>query len=247
MKVLATYSIKGGVGKTTSAVNLAFEAARAGGRVLVWDLDPQAAATYILRAKPRLKGGADKLVGKKGDLDSHIRSTDFESINVVAADFSMRNLDVKLDDVRKPVERFAELLAPLTDLYDIALLDCAPSISIASESVFGAADALLVPTIPTPLSERTLVQLTEFLADWDAAPMVLPFISMLDRRRKLQRDIAAHLHADWPDLLPTEIPSASTIERMSTDRAPVGGRAPGSPAAEAYRRLWADISARLWP
>ena len=158
MKVLATYSIKGGVGKTTSAVNLAYEAAHAGARVIVWDLDPQAAATYFLRAKPRLKGGAAELVGKQGELERHIRSTEFESINVIAADFSMRNLDVRLDDLKKPVERFAALLEPIADEYDVALLDCAPSISVASESVFGAADALLVPTIPTPLSERTLVR-----------------------------------------------------------------------------------------
>ena len=77
MKILATYSIKGGVGKTTSAVNLAYEAARTGARVLVWDLDPQAAATYFLRVKPRLKGGAERLVSKKGELESHVRGTDF--------------------------------------------------------------------------------------------------------------------------------------------------------------------------
>lgn len=247
MRVLATYSIKGGVGKTTSAVNLAYEAAQAGARVLVWDLDPQAAATYLLRSKPRLKGGADRLVGKKGELDSHIRSTGFEAINVIAADFSLRNLDVRLDDIKKPVERFAELLAPIADRYDVALLDCPPSISLVSESVFGAADALLVPTIPTPLSERTLAQLAEFLLDWNEPPLVLPFVSMIDRRRSLQREIAARLHADWPHFLPTEIPNASVVERMSTERGPVGELAGGSPAAAAYGQLWADISARLWP
>lgn len=246
MKVLATYSIKGGVGKTTSAVNLAYEAAEAGARVIVWDLDPQAAATYLLRAKPRLKGGADTLVGKKGALEGHIRSTEFGSINVIAADFSMRNLDVRLDEVQRPVERFAALLEPIQDDYDVALLDCAPSISIASESVFGAADALLVPTIPTALSERTLLQLIDFLADWKQPPMVLPFVSMIDRRRKLQRDIADRLHTDWPDFLPTEIPNASIVEQVSTSRGPLGALATGSPAAAAYRQLWADISSLLW-
>ena len=246
MRVLATYSIKGGVGKTTSAVNLAYEAARAGARVIVWDLDPQAAATYLLRAKARVKGGADRLVGKKGELDSHIRSTDFASISVVAADFSLRNLDVRLDDIKKPVERFAALLEPIADQYDVAVLDCPPSISLVSESVFGAADALLVPTIPTPLSERTLGQLADFLADWKRPPMVLPFISMLDRRRAMQRETTIRLHADWPKMLATHIPNASIIERMSSARGAVGEFAPTSPAAAAYRQLWAEISERLW-
>ena len=246
MKILATYSIKGGVGKTTSAVNLAYEAASSGARVIVWDLDPQGAASYFLRAKPKMKGGADRLLGKKGDLERHVRATEFPAINVVAADFSLRNLDVMLDDVKKPVERLARLLAPMADQYDVALLDCPPSISLASESVFGAADALLVPTIPTPLSARTLTQLTDFLREWDTPPLVLPYISMLDRRRALQREIAADLHGEWANMLDTDIPSASIIERMSLDRAPIGSIAARTPAARAFRQLWAEISLRLW-
>jgi len=246
VKILATYSIKGGVGKTTSAVNLAYEAATAGARVLVWDLDPQAAATYFLRAKPRMKGGPDRLVSKKGDLEPHIRATDFPAIHVIAADFSLRNLDVALDDIKKPVERMATLLQPIEARYDVALLDCPPSISLASESVFGAADALLVPTIPTPLSARTLTQLSDFLAEWPKPPLVMPYISMLDRRRTLQRGIATSLRATWPNFLETDIPNASIVERMSIERAPIGALAPHSAAARAFRELWSDISARLW-
>jgi len=62
VKVAATYSIKGGVGKTSTAVNLAFEAARGGARVLVWDLDPQGAATYVFRVRPKVRGGSRRLV-----------------------------------------------------------------------------------------------------------------------------------------------------------------------------------------
>ena len=158
----------------------------------------------------------------------------------------MRNLDVALDDVTKPVERLAGLLEPLRKQYDVAFLDCPPSISLASESVFGAADALLVPTIPTPLSARTLTQLSDFLDEWPKPPLVLPYISIIDRRRRLQRDIAASLRGDWPNLLETEIPNASVIERMSIDRGPVGALFPTSLAATAYRHLWSDITRRLW-
>ncbi|MCP1364299.1 AAA family ATPase, partial [Halomonas sp. BBD48] len=62
MQMLALYSIKGGVGKTASAVNLAAEAALAGKRVLLWDLDPQAATTFYLKSKAKVRGGVDKLV-----------------------------------------------------------------------------------------------------------------------------------------------------------------------------------------
>jgi cellulose biosynthesis protein BcsQ len=246
VKVLATYSIKGGVGKTTSAVNLAYAASTSGSRVLLWDLDPQAAATYFFRVKPKVKGGSLRLVGGKGELASHIRATDEPSLHLLPADFSLRNLDVHLDATKRPLDRLASLLAGVADRYDVAFLDCPPSISLASESVFGAADALLVPVIPTTLSGRTLGQLAGFLEGKDGAPSVLPYFSMVDRRKRLHRELLEALRADWPGFLPTVIPSASVIERMGPERGPVAAFAPSSPAAEAFRSLWADAAARLW-
>ena len=246
MKVLATYNIKGGVGKTTTAVNLAHEAAVAGSRVLLWDLDPQGAATFFVRVKPSVKGGAERLVSHAGSLTANIHATDDPAVHIVPADFSLRHLDLELDDTKHPTRRLAGLLEPIADRYDVAFLDCAPGITLTSESVFGAADALIVPTIPTTLSERTLSQLTDFLADHPPAPMLLSFASMVDRRKRLQRDLVAHLMRDIPGFLPTAIPNASVIEQMGVERAPVAMFAPSSAAASAFRQLWADIAARIW-
>jgi chromosome partitioning protein len=246
VKVLATYSIKGGVGKTTSAVNLAHEAAATGSRVLLWDLDPQGGATFFVRVKPSVKGGAERLVSNTGSLTANIHATDDPAVHIVPADFSLRHLDLELDGTKHPTRRLAALLEPIADRYDVALLDCPPGITLTSEAVFGAADALIVPTIPTTLSERTLDQLTDFLADHPPAPMLLPFASMLDRRKRLQRDIVAHLLADIPGFLPTAIPNASVVEQMGIERAPVAVLAPSSTAATAFRKLWADIARRVW-
>jgi cellulose biosynthesis protein BcsQ len=247
VKVVATYSIKGGVGKTTSAVNLAYEASIAGSRVLVWDLDPQAAATYFFRVKAKVKGGSERLVGGKGELASHIRATDLPSLHLLPADFSFRNLDVHLDGTKRPLDRLAALLGGVADGYDVAFLDCPPSISLASESVFGAADALLVPVIPTTLSGRTLAQLAGFLDGQPGAPAILPYFSMVDARKRLHRELLASLRADWPAFLETSVPSASVVERMGPERAPVAVFAPSTAAATAFRGLWHDIAARLWP
>ncbi len=246
MKVLATYSIKGGVGKTTSAVNLAREAAVTGSRVLVWDLDPQGAATFFFRIKPKVKGGTQRLVGTKGELVDHVRASDIAGLHVIPADFSLRHLDLHLDGTKRPTERLASLLDGLDGRYDVAFLDCPPSISLASESVFGAADFLLVPVIPTTLSSRTLHQLSEFLGGQDSPPRLLPYFSIVDGRKRLHRDVMEALRSEWPDLLTTVVPNASAIERMGPERAPVGLYAPSSPAAQTFASLWGEIAARLW-
>ena len=246
MKVLATYHLKGGVGKTATAVNIAYEAARHGNRVLVWDLDPQGAATFYFRVKPKVKGGGKALVRGTRPLDDAIKATDHDDLDLLPADFSYRNLDLVLDGTRKPTRRLAQLLKPLRSEYDLVVLDCPPSISLASESVFTAADALLVPLIPTTLSLRTYDQLEKFLDTSDLrVPELFAFFSMVDRRRSLHREMVDALSEGRDDLLETRIPATSDIERMGIHRAPVGAYAPKSRSAKAYRELWREVSARL--
>ena len=118
MKVVATYNIKGGVGKTSAAVNLAWFAARDGLRTLLWDLDPQGSATYLFRVKPKVKGGGTALVRGKRTLDDGIKGTDFDHLDLMPADFSYRNLDLDLDSTKRPTDRIRRLIAPLKDEYD---------------------------------------------------------------------------------------------------------------------------------
>ena len=245
MKILASYNIKGGVGKTATAVNIAHLAARDGLRVLLWDLDPQAATSFLLRVRPRVKGGGAALIKGSRDLDAAIKGTDFERLDLLPADFTYRNLDLILDATKKPTQRLARLLRPLAAEYDLVVLDCPPGISLLSESVLHAADVLLVPLIPTTLSVRTLDQLSEFISGFDGQrPKVLAFCSMIDRRKRLHREIAEQLPAERPDVAQTVIPALSLIERMSVERAPVTAFAPRSTAARQYAALWAEVAER---
>ena len=241
MKVIATYNIKGGVGKTATAVNIAYLAASQGQRVLLWDLDPQAAASFLFRVRPKVKGGGKALIAGKRPVDDAIKATDFDNLDLLPADFTYRNLDLHLDGERKSATRLRSLLTPLRRQYDLVVLDCPPSISLLSENVLHAADLLLVPLIPTTLSVRTLDQLTEFIGGFDGKrPRVLAFFSMLDRRKRLHREIADELPATRKDVAAAAIPALSAIERMSLQRAPITAAAPRSRAASYYRDLWTE-------
>jgi cellulose biosynthesis protein BcsQ len=244
VRVFATYNIKGGVGKTSTAVNLSYLAARAGARTLLWDLDPQAAATYMLRVKPRVKGGGRALVRGSRPLDDAIKATDFDGLDLLPADFSYRNMDIELDGTKKPVRRIRRLLRPVRDEYDVVILDCPPSISLVSENVLHAANTIVVPLIPTTLSVRTLDQLTSFVDGFDGRrPEVRAFFSMVDRRKRLHREIVETLPAERPGIATTVIPAMSLVEQMAVRRAPVPAFAPRSRLAHSYENLWAEVSA----
>jgi cellulose biosynthesis protein BcsQ len=241
--VLATYNIKGGVGKTSTAVNLAYLAAREGAPTLLWDLDPQGASTYLFRIKPKVRGGTRKVLARAGGIEARIKGTDFDGLDLLPADFRYRHMDLALDRFKHPTRRLASVLAPLRGEYEYIFLDCPPSISLVSESMFEAADALLVPIIPATLSSRTLVQLKAVL-DGDG-PAVLAFFSMVDRRKRLHRELTESLRTEHPEVLDTAIPSAAEIERMGVEREVVASFAPRGRAAAAYEGLWADVRARL--
>jgi chromosome partitioning protein len=240
--VLATYNIKGGVGKTSTAVNLAYLAARDGFRTLLWDLDPQGASTYLFRIKPKVRGGGRKLVRGKTDISGLIRGTDFERLDLLPADFSYRHMDLALDGVKKPTQRLARVIAPLRDQYDTIFLDCPPSISLVSESVFEAADTLLVPLIPATLSSRTFEQLEALVR---GGPQVLAFFSMVDRRKRLHRDVMDSVReAGGASVLQSVIPASVDVERMGAKRTVLAEFAARGKAAAAYEALWTEVRGR---
>lgn len=246
MQVLASYNVKGGVGKTATVVNLAHRASASGARTLVFDLDPQGAASYYFRANPKVRHGGKSLIRSRGDLGDAVVPTDFPGLDLVPADLSFRNIDVLLDATKHPADRLARLIRPLADDYDYLFLDCPPSLSRLSESVFSAADALLVPLVPTTLSVRSLDQLREFFAGWNGrAPLVLPFFSMVDRRKRLHRDVMNGLWAAQLGVLVTAVPSAVAVESMGAHQAPVAVFTPRGAATDAYSALWREIVARL--
>lgn len=248
MKIIAVTNIKGGVGKTTTAVNLAYLCAASGRHTLLWDLDPQGAATYTLGGEPpdHESASAKKLLTGKRELPELIVATGYSRLDLLPADFSYRKFDIHLSARKHPTERLLKMSRSLRQVYAALFLDCPPGISLLSENVLRAADVVIVPLLPTPLSVRMLAQLQDFIAEQGWVDLVLlPFFSMVDTRRSLHREVMAGTRRQFPTILTTEVPYWSEIERMSVRRAPLPSYAATSVAAKIYAALWREIMQRM--
>lgn len=237
--IVAVYSMKGGVGKSTIAANLAHASAVTGSlKTLLWDIDAQGAASFLY-AQERPGGKAKRLFSRDVEPAQLIAPTKWPGLDLLAADLTLRHLEQTLTEAEKP-NRLRKLLQSLTGSYDLIILDCPPGLGEISDQVFRGADMLVVPVAPTPLAMRSLTLVEEHLArNHKRQPIVLPVLSMLDRRKTMHR-LFAEAHASWP-----VIPQASIVERMALERAPLASYAGSSPAAKAFAALWLAVEAGL--
>lgn len=242
MTTLALYSNKGGVGKTAAAVNLSYLAAQAGARTLICDLDPQSSATYYFRVKPKLKSGSKGLLRGGKKVAKSIKGTDYENLYLLPADFSLRNLDVSFNKVKRSKQRLSKILEPFKHDYDLIILDCPVTISVLAENIFNAVDYTLVPLIPTTLSVRAYRQLLLFCKKkkYDV-DKIYAFFSMVDRRKKMHHEFMAMVLKEFNGILQSSIPYLAQIEQMGIQREPVAAFAPGSAATKSYQNLWTTI------
>ena len=246
-KVVTVASIKGGVGKTTAAVNLARLAAADGAKVLLWDLDPQGAATYTLDVAGRVAGGARRMIRTSKHFARAPVATGYRGLDVVPADFSLRYLDVELAGLTKPRRRIGKMLDRLGGRYDAVYVDCPPGITLTIDSALRATDVVLVPVIPSALPMRSFDQLASYLR---ADPRlrradIHAFLSMVDRRKGAHRTLLDELPAERADVMDAWTPYSVDVEAMAVDRAPIVDARPRSAAADAFRALHRELDGIL--
>jgi len=234
--IIAVYSAKGGVGKSTLAVNLAWASATLSSRrTLLWDLDAQAAASHILGEQPGPKS-ARASITRDGDVSALIRPSNIERVDVLPADESLRTLDHAFHELGKR-KRLARIAGGLSADYDRIIIDCPPGLTDTSDQILRASDVVVVPVIPSALSQRSLDVIKDYVGRKKGPKVTLaPVFSMVDRRRALHQ-AALERNPGWP-----VIPMSSSYEKVSEERRPIGEMLPrSSPPVQAIADLWRRI------
>ena len=241
LTIIAIFSPKGGVGKTTIAVNLAWCAARQGAPVLLWEIDPQRGASYLLGEDDLPSKPVLPVFAREREVQSAIVATEIDHLDLLPADSSLLNLDSFFARLGKK-RRLARLASELEQSYGTIFLDCPPSMNEVGRQILRAADLVIVPLSPSPLASRALDEVMRQLrVSAKSSALVLPVFSMIDRRRGLHRAACA-AQPDWP-----VIPMSSMIEKVAVQRAPIETFNGNCLAADAFANLWAAIDRKLDP
>ena len=246
MRTIAIYNTKGGVGKTTTAVNLSYLAAHSGLRILLWDLDPQAASTFAFRIRPHVSGLEKRSLENGQALRAAIKQTDYDNLYLLPADFAYHKFDRWLSSLGRPGRLLTSLLATISHDFDIVILDCPAGFSRLTEAILAAVDAIVAPTIPNLLSLRMLAD-----AGGGAGRNVRtrghrwwPCSTWWIGARGAHRRACALAVAQPEIFLSIEIPDASAVEQMAARQMPIPVFAP-APAARAFAEIWAELETRL--
>ena len=241
MSVIAIYSPKGGVGKSTIAVDLAWRCATYGGQsTLLWDLDAQGGAGFLLGRDEDGRQRAASVFQREGRPQAITVPTAFARLFLLSSDDSLRSLPVQLARIGQR-RRLAQLTVALRREHARIVLDCPPGLNEVSDQVLAAADVLIVPLPPSPLSARALDLLRrDITRNHPRHPPILPVLSMYDSRRKLHRMAREGQMAAYP-----VIPYSSELEQTALRRAPIDTYARWSDAARALDQLHHAIEAKL--
>lgn len=241
MFVISLYNLKGGVGKTSSCVNFAYMAAADGYRTLLWDLDPQGAASFYYQAQPKQKGTAKKLIEQDLNLEDTILATGYDNLDIIPSDVSARKFDMLLNDNKKSRKILKNLLKQVAADYDFVFIDSPPAFSLLTENIFHASDMIFMPVIPTTLSVRTYDMVKEYFeANNVEAEKLACFFTMADLRKNMHNEVMQQLYKD-KRFFEHYIPNLSHVERMGIELAPLAVFAAGSYANLCYTALWNEI------
>lgn len=245
MKIIAIFNIKGGVGKTATAVNLAFTAAKEGNKVLLVDLDPQGASTFYFQLER--VDHAKKLIAGTTDLSKAVHDSGYENLDILPASGDYRKMDAYLENLKSGSSKWlSNFFKPVKKKYDYVILDCPPNMSLYSENILRNSDMVLAPVVPTTLSVRTYEQMQEFCSQNKIdKKKIYPFFSMYEMRKSLHNEIIEEFTKAHKETIEVVIPYKSEVEKMGLYQAPYTARYPASDITYLYKQLWKAAKKRV--
>ncbi len=250
MKKIAVYNIKGGVGKTTTSVNLACFLAKSGLSVLLWDLDPQGGSSFFFNRQNQNNNTHGRLFDKYITIYDVIHPTDSYQIDVISNDPLFSDQFVNHAS-RMTAVSFAHhdliktILSEVEDDYDVCIMDCSPGRFLLHNNIFHAADLLLIPNLPSPLSVYCNNMLMDTLQqDIPLARKVLSFYNMVQVHKTLHKQyLDNRKDASW--MMNSYVPFYSDIELITLTKESLFHQQKECKANSYYFDLWFEICERM--
>jgi chromosome partitioning protein len=250
MRTIAIANHKGGVGKTTTSVNLAAGLARAGFRTLLVDVDAQAHATFWFADDPsEIDFDLQDVISNNVPMDKAILSTRIQGLDLLPATLALAPLETELVSMTRREDRIQRALAGVEGSYDFAVLDLAPSLSLVTLAALAAATDVIAPVSATKLAVGGLGAFLSWTDDFRSegvitAPLLGVLVTMVDSRTRVAREVLDALGASDLPMFEATIPRRVAAEDQVGDRLVVGDEEANPDLAAAYQAFVDEVIAR---